>query len=257
MTGIRLTRRGRLLLHTFPVFLVMAAGVQSLAHRAGAGSRDAPRATSTPTVTASPTGSPTSTPTSTTMAAPPSPTRTPSPTATRAPTGYGTFAVAQGRSAVHGSGPLQRFTVEVERSLPETPRAVAAAVERILFDPRGWAGSESFQRVESGPVAFRVVLAGPSTTDRLCHPLDTGGIFSCFQHGRSVLNALRWRNGAASYRGDLASYRIYMVNHEVGHALGHRHRTTCGPGGLAYVMIQQTKGLLGCRANPWPLADER
>jgi hypothetical protein len=160
---------------------------------------------------------------------------------------------------VHGSGPLRRFTVEVERGLPESPAAIAAAVERVLFDPRGWAGSGrlSLQRVASGPVAFRVVLASPATTDGLCRPLDTGGLYSCYQHGRAVLNERRWGTGATSYAGDLASYRIYMVNHEVGHALGHGHRYACGPGALAYVMIQQTKGLAGCRRNPWPLAGER
>jgi hypothetical protein len=160
---------------------------------------------------------------------------------------------------VHGRGPLLRFSVEVERGLPDTPAAFAAAVERVLFDPRGWAGSGRFalQRVASGPVAFRVVLASPATTDRLCQPLRTGAIYSCFQHGRAVLNAMRWHRVAAPYGADLASYRVYLVNHEVGHALGHGHRFSCGPSGLAYVMIQQTKGLLGCRANPWPLAPER
>jgi hypothetical protein len=111
--------------------------------------------------------------------------------------------------------------------------------------------------VSSGPVAFHVVLASPATTDRLCRPLDTGGTLSCYQSGRSVLNAFRWFGGSRNYPGDLAGYRTYMVNHEVGHALGHGHRHTCGDGGLAYVMIQQTKSLLGCRPNPWPLPDER
>jgi hypothetical protein len=160
---------------------------------------------------------------------------------------------------VHGSGPLRRFTVEVEAGLPDDPAAFARAVERVLFDQRGWSGGGrlSFQRVSSGPAAFHVVLATPATTNALCRPLDTDGIFSCFQRGRSVLNATRWHSGATSYAGDLASYRIYMVNHEVGHALGHGHRHTCGARGLAYVMIQQTKSLYGCRANPWPLASER
>jgi hypothetical protein len=170
-------------------------------------------------------------------------------------TGTGTLAVVPGTSAVHGTGPLRRFTVEVEAGLTEDPAAFAAAVERTLFDRRSWRGS--YQRVAAGPVSFRVVLASPATTDRLCRPLDTGGIYSCYMNGRAVINAMRWHNGAASYAGDLASYRIYVVNHEVGHALGHGHRTSCGAGGYAYVMIQQTKSLYGCKRNPWPLAAER
>jgi hypothetical protein len=256
VSEVRLTRRGRLLLTTLPLFLVVAAGVQALANHGAPDqhpqARTAATASPTPTTTPTPKPTPSHHPT-------PTPPHTTPPPARTGYTGNGTFAVAPGSSGVHGTGPLLRFTVEVERGLPDTPASFAAAVERTLFDPRGWAGNGrlSLQRVSSGPVAFHVVLASPATTDRLCLPLITGRVLSCFQHGRSVLNAMRWHDGASAYAGDLAGYRIYMVNHEVGHALGHGHRFSCGAGGLAYVMIQQTKGLLGCRKNPWPLAAER
>jgi hypothetical protein len=64
--------------------------------------------------------------------------------------------------------------------------------------------------------------------------------------------------GATPYLADLPSYRIYMINHEDGHALGHQHAHQCLPGGLAPVMMQQTFGLKSattgalCGANPWP-----
>jgi hypothetical protein len=264
VTGLRLTRRGRLMLQTFPVFLVLVMAVQVLANR---GTGDAHQSLAAPPSAAGTTPAPartTTAPASPTTRAPapgtPSPSRTPSPSvrATPARTAFvptGRLVVVPGTSAVHGSGTLRRFTVEVEAGLSDDPKAFAAAVERVLFDRRSWPGS--FQRVESGPVSFRVVLATPRTTDRLCGPLDTGGIYSCYMNGRSVINAMRWRDGAASYAGDLASYRIYVVNHEVGHALGHGHRLSCAEGGYAPVMIQQTKSLYGCRRNPWPLASER
>ena len=75
---------------------------------------------------------------------------------------------------------------------------------------------------------------------------------------RVVLNDARWVRGDAAYVGDLAAYRIYMINHEDGHALGHEHAHECLPGGLAPVMMQQTFGLRSaatgklCQANPWP-----
>ena len=267
MNGIRLTRRGRLLLRTLPLFLVLVSAVQVLVQRLDDGrlagrSVVAAAPTTPPPATAAPTTPPPkpATPSPTATPAPratPTPSASPSRTPRRTYAGSGDLTVVPGTSAVHGTGRVRRFVVEVEEGLGVDGPAFAAAVEAVLFDPRGWAAQMSFQRVASGPVAFRVTLASPRTTDRLCRPLDTGGIFSCWNGARAVLNAMRWNDGAASYRGDLPSYRIYMVNHEVGHGLGHGHRTSCGAGGLAPVMMQQTKSLYGCRRNPWPLASER
>jgi hypothetical protein len=54
------------------------------------------------------------------------------------------------------------------------------------------------------------------------------------------------------YHGDLVAYHAYMVNHEVGHALGHGHQFCTHPGRSAPVMMQRTKGLGACKPNPWP-----
>ncbi|HNV16021.1 MAG TPA: DUF3152 domain-containing protein, partial [Dermatophilaceae bacterium] len=75
---------------------------------------------------------------------------------------------------------------------------------------------------------------------------------SCWWGGRAVLNLHRWVRGSATYGTDLTSYRTYLVNHEVGHGLGHRHVSCPAPGRPAPIMVQQTLGLEGCRAWPWP-----
>ncbi|WP_245667895.1 DUF3152 domain-containing protein [Actinomadura macra] len=151
-------------------------------------------------------------------------------------------------------GTLLRYTVEVERGLPVAGGGFAAEVHRVLNDPRGWGrgGVLRFQRVDRGPVRFRVALSSPALTDRMCAPLVTGGELSCSSGGRSVINARRYGEGAVTYGGDLASYREYVINHEVGHALGHGHQRCPGAGVRAPVMVQQTKSLGGCRPNPWP-----
>jgi hypothetical protein len=125
----------------------------------------------------------------------------------------------------------------------------------VLDDDRGWRSTDhvAFRLVPVGTrTDLHAYLATPATTDRLCAPLLTRGQVSCQNGRRVVLNAARWVHGAPTFGRDTAGYRRYLVNHEFGHALGHPHVGCPGRGRLAPVMLQQTKGLRGCRANPWP-----
>lgn len=198
-----------------------------------------------------------------TRAAPASPSPSPSPTPTPSPSpapvavarGDGTLTVVPGGSARTGTGRLQTYVVEVEGGLGIDPAAFAAAVDAVLADPRSWTsgGRRSLQRVDdAGAADLQVALTSPATTDRLCAPLQTVGRFSCADGDRAVLNAARWLEGATAYGSDLAGYRQYLVNHEVGHTLGFRHAPCPGAGRVAPVMLQQTKGLDGCAKGPWP-----
>jgi hypothetical protein len=177
-----------------------------------------------------------------------------------AKTGGGRYDVVPGTSKVYGTGPLQRFTVEVEAGVAEDGPTFAAAVEGILGNPRSWgaAGRMSFQRVDGGAVDFRVSLTASLSVRTLCGytlPFET----SCYngELGRAVINDARWVRGAVAYAGNLAAYRAYVVNHEVGHALGHDHEPCRKAGALAPVMMQQTLGLQtpgvgSCRPNAFP-----
>lgn len=193
-----------------------------------------------------------------TPSAAPSATRRPgAPTPSRTAVvdrGAGTFTVAPGTGAVHGTGTLMRYRVEVEDGIGAPPAGFAAAVDGTLGDRRSWTagGRWSFQRVSAGQVDLVVRLASPKTVDRLCYPLDTNSYTSCRTGNTVVVNLARWLLGVPDYGGNLVQYRVYVVNHEVGHRLGQAHVACPGAGRLAPVMQQQTLGLRGCRPNPWP-----
>jgi hypothetical protein len=167
--------------------------------------------------------------------------------------------VVRGGDPRTGGGPVMRYLVEVEAGIVISRLEFARKVHAILGHPKSWGGTGrvSFRRVSHGPVDFRVTLASPATTDRLCAPNLTNGIYSCANGGRAVLNLMRWRQGADAYGSDMTRYRRYLVNHEVGHLLGRGHVSCPAAGTPAPVMMQQTKGVAPCRANPWPLSWER
>lgn len=217
-----------------------------------------PRAASTPVTTSA---APAPTPATTGPAASPAPPAAASPAAPAdaaqvVDPGSGSTTVVPGGTQRSGSGPLRRYSVAVEGGLGVDGAAFAAVVDATLADPRSWGagGRLSFQRVDSGRTDVQVVLASPTTADRLCRPLDTAGIYSCGVGSRAVINSMRWLRGADAYAGHLDEYRQYVVNHEVGHTLGHHHQGCPGAGEPAPVMMQQTKGVGACVPVSWPFA---
>ena len=160
-----------------------------------------------------------------------------------------------------GEGRVVRYSVEVEDGLEAYQAEFATVVQGVLHHKMGWQGVDRVTFVpvphtdvaRGAPVDIRVVLATPTLTARLCAPLNTTNPqVSCWAYGRAVLNLHRWVRGAVSYGADLNNYRVYLVNHEVGHGLGHGHAQCPRGGARAPIMVQQTKGLDGCAAWPWP-----
>jgi hypothetical protein len=188
---------------------------------------------------------------------PPPPTTPPSPPTATTDEG---FSVLLGSSEA-GAGPTVTFTVEVEPDTGIAPAEALAVAEDALFDPRSWGRDVHLLRVDDPADAdIRLVFALPSTTDELCGEagLRTHGVYSCWTGpyaGRfAVINSWRYAFGAAGF-ADQAEYRRYVVNHEVGHGLGHGHVGCPAAGAPAPVMMQQSASLGGCVANGWPYPD--
>ncbi len=199
--------------------------------------------------------------------------------------GNGEFTVLPGRGERVGTGgDLYTYTVEVEGGIDLAPigglDSFTSLVDATLAEPRGWAasGQVSVQRVDGDEEPdIRMTLATPKTlqTPDYCGrsiPYES----SCWRNSekRVMINLARWIRGAVAYAGNIGDYRIYAINHEIGHAFRRGHVGCAAEGELAPVMMQQSFGVsndyvaqlndqagnsdpvdangLTCRPNPWP-----
>ncbi|MFD8262631.1 DUF3152 domain-containing protein [Streptomyces griseoluteus] len=178
--------------------------------------------------------------------------------------GSGKFDTVPGSAKAPGKGPTMTYRVDVEQGLGLDGALFADAVQRTLNDDRSWAhdGQRTFERVSTGKPDFVITLASPGTTAEWCAKsgLDTAeDNVSCDSAAteRVMINAYRWAQGSVTY-GDakIHAYRQMLINHEVGHRLGHGHVTCQKDGAIAPVMQQQTKFLdhdgIHCLPNAWP-----
>jgi len=175
--------------------------------------------------------------------------------------GPGSFRFASTTGPVLGTaGPIRRFRLAVESNISSKivdMAALTAKVDATLGDARSWVGSRQYRLQQvpgSAAHEFTIYLSTPQTVNHLCAPLPTSGYTSCRQGAKVVLNLARWMTSVPYYtKGKvvLDTYRTYMINHEVGHALGHGHELCPRAGKPAPVMEQQTLGLHGCEPNPW------
>ncbi|MEU9476892.1 DUF3152 domain-containing protein [Streptomyces sp. NPDC048191] len=177
--------------------------------------------------------------------------------------GSGKFETVPGYAKAPGTGQKYTYRVDIEQGLGLDGELFAEAVQKTLNDDRSWAhgGARTFERISSGKPDFVITLASPGTTAKWCAKsgLDTTeDNVSCDSAAteRVMINAYRWAQGSKTYGDKIYPYRQMLINHEVGHRLGHGHVTCQKDGELAPVMQQQTKFLdhdgIHCLPNPWP-----
>lgn len=174
--------------------------------------------------------------------------------------GTGLFSTAPANGGPVGGGTIRRYAVQVEGGAGVPAAEAAKEIAAVLGDRRGWTANhrDGFQLVSSGPRDFEVKIATPDTVDRICGAagLDTHGEVNCDVGDQVVVNLKRWLTGSPRFTGPLHEYRALIINHEVGHRIGHGHETCPGPDRPAPAMMQQIDGLRGCRANAWPYDDK-
>ncbi|WP_407689011.1 DUF3152 domain-containing protein [Mycobacterium sp. HUMS_1102779] len=201
--------------------------------------------------------------------------------------GDNTYRVVPGTTPQIGRGTAKvfRYTVEVENGLDPTmfggDDAFAQMVDQTLANPKGWTHDPKFAFIRVDATSgvnpdFRISLVSPVTVREGCgyeFPLETSCYNPAFgpdRQSRVFVNEARWVRGAVPFEGDIGSYRQYVINHEVGHAIGYeRHQACDQQGGLAPIMMQQTFSTSDddaapfdpdfvkadgktCKFNPWP-----
>lgn len=129
---------------------------------------------------------------------------------------------------------------------------------QTLNDSRGWARlGVQFQEVASG-AQFSLILSQAENIPNYS-PTGCSTELSCTVGNNVLINQTRWLNATTTWNqagGSLDAYRSMVINHEVGHWLGHGHVDCPGAGQAAPIMRQQSVDLGGCTPNPWPLASE-
>ena len=149
---------------------------------------------------------------------------------------------------------LHTYVVQTRGSVTVDLAAFRAEIAATYADSRGWArSSRRFQRVASAG-SFTVVLSEARYLPSFSPACSVQ--YSCRVGRYIIINQDRWRVGSPGVTGSLTSYRQMVTNHETGHWLGLGHASCPSVGAPAPVMQQQSKALLGCTPNPWPLARE-
>ena len=161
--------------------------------------------------------------------------------------GAKTWHIVPGADPKVGEGTTKTFTytVEIEDGIDTTSFGgddnFARMVSQTLANPKSWTHNPqfAFTRIDSGEPDFRVSLTTPMTLREGCGyeiPIETSCYNPAFapdSQPRVFINEARWVRGAVPFQGDVGAYRQYLVNHEVGHAIGYQRHEPCAENGAA------------------------
>ncbi|HEX5542394.1 MAG TPA: hypothetical protein VFX60_12685 [Micromonospora sp.] len=121
---------------------------------------------------------------------------------------------------------------------------VAREIARIVNDPRGW-------RTDLDHVTVLIVVPGSYQTDPM-----PGTIGHAWPEEHLVsISAEAWTTVGpwfAGIGGTLDDQRTWIVLHELGHVLGHKHVANCPGSGPAPVMRPFSYDIGMCDLNVWP-----
>ena len=154
-------------------------------------------------------------------------------------------------------------TTLVDEDVPYRDDLFFKKVKKTLTDPEGW---RKVANVKFNVVKPEIYLKSKSkhkipirlsrnkTISEECGFGLNEKLSCCDMLSKRVwLNYDRWKNGAKASKLPLGKYRDYMINHEVGHALGRLHAVCPCVGCPAPIMMQHTITIGQCVPNNKPL----
>ena len=167
-------------------------------------------------------------------------------------------AAAARQATSRGAGSrVVTYTISTKGATRSSLAEFAAQADETLNSSRGWAQlGLVFKRVPSGG-NFNLVLSEAAQVPSFSPACSAD--WSCRVGVSVIINDDRWAGATTAWNnagGGLRDYRHMVINHEVGHWLGHDHIPCSGAGAYAPIMLQQSIDLQGCKFNPWPLASE-
>lgn len=149
---------------------------------------------------------------------------------------------------------LYRYAIEDD----PTHGQFTKKISDILSDPRGWnRAGVYFKKVEVSDNPDCVIrLRSAAKTEPMCGFKN----LSCFRPTEKdiIINHTNW-NGGSKSELPIDRYRNYVINHEVGHALGLEHTVNDKKPGVASVMMQMSKGpkhIYPKKENDWPTNED-
>jgi len=156
-------------------------------------------------------------------------------------------------------------TTSVDHDVDVPDKTFLKKVKYVLKHPKGWeyidssiifkiVDNQAFKNIES-PHKIPIRLSSNKTLLEVC---GFPGKLSCCDMATKEcwINAYRWKYGSTKSGLPLTKYRNYVINHEVGHALGKLHTQCPCEDCPAPIMMQQTKGIGHCKPNDKPLKNE-